>query len=1441
MGAKKVLGLDIGTNSIGWAVVHEHEENDLPASIEKIGVRVIPITTEEQTNFEQGKSFSVNQERTNKRGARRSLQRYKLRRRELLKVLRENGLLNADSLLTEHGKGSTYQLWQQRARAAEEQISLESFARVLLAMNKKRGYRSNRKAKDKDKDNGQVIDGMVIAKILYEKNLTPGQYVHARLSKENKHVPDFYPSDLQNEFDRIWSVQQQFYPQLIDELKIELLEKNKNQTWAILKEPFGLKGISLFDESGKKLKGFEEKQEFYRLRTIALQEQLEPEKLAIVLQQINSQKNGTSGYLGAISDRSKELFFNNQTIGQWGYQRLQQSIHNRLKGQVFYRQDYLDEFEVIWEKQASFYPEVLTPALKQEIRDVVIFYQRPLRSQKGLISVCELEGRTQEIICKRTGKTRKRLTGPRVIPKSNPLFQQFKIWQTLNNLEFLNKDTGEIVKIAELDQDLEIRQQLAGELDIKGKLTEKQLLKIVFAKPAGWESNFTRSGGIDGNRTGQALFDAYKEIIELTNEQVDFNKDSATVTRQLSTAFTNLGIDPHILTLDTDLQGQKIEQQTSWQLWHLLYSYAGDKSASGNDALYKKLEEMFGFKKEYGELLAAITLQDDYGSLSSRAIRKILPFMKSGNSYSEACELVGYRHSNWVTGEENQQRELHDKLEILPKNNLRNPVVEKILNQMVHMVNTIIDTYGKPDEVRIELARELKKTAKERDEMTRNITAANKRHDKIRTEISKLPQFAGGVRITHNDIVKYKLWQELENNGFKTLYSDTFVAKEELFSRQFDIEHIIPKALLFDDSFSNKTLELVDVNRKKSNQTAVDFIADQSMSILKSRGDYEAGILYLYKNKYISKAKRDKLLMPASKLGDGFIERDLRNSQYIAKKAQEMLREVIRDVVATTGSITARLRQDWQLVDVMKEINFPVYEKLGLTNVETNKNGQKIRQISDWSKRNDQRHHAMDALTIAFTRRAYIQYLNHLNARRDESHKKHQHIFAIENKYTCFDEEKRKRLIKPPMPLNELRKEFKAHLQNVLVSYKAKNKVVTKNLNRSKKQRGYNQQQTLTPRGQLHKEMVYGQSRYYVSKEEKVSARFDNKKIAMVANAHYRDALQKRLQQFDNNPKKAFSGKNAPVKNPVYVDDNTTTQLPEKVKLVWMEDRFTIREEITPKLFRTDNKDNFLKLKEKIVDKRIKKLIEDRYNLATKEVDEFNRSVVEKKEKKKVLETAFGNLEENPIWQNKEKGIAIKRVTITGVSNARPLHYQYDHHGKLVRDEHGEAVPVDFVQTGNNHHIAIYEDDKGNWHEQCVSFYEVVERVQQGLPVIDKHHNQDQGWTFLFSMKQNEMFIFSGADSGFNPHNINVEDDNNNALISKNLFRVQKISSKYYVFRHHLETVVQRQTKDNKKVDEKGLQDVIWKYFQSTGALKESNPIKVRLNHLGRIVQVGES
>lgn len=1374
---KTILGLDLGVSSIGWALVKEAENEKEISSIIRLGVRVNPLTVDELLNFEKGKSITTNAERTLKRSMRRNLQRYKLRRDSLIKILKQHGIISDESILSESGNYSTFQTYCARSRAATEQVTLQEFARILLMINKKRGYKSSRKVNNQEE--GQLIDGMEVAKCLYEEGLTPGELTYKLLKEGKNYIPEFYRSDLQGEFNRIWECQQSFYPDILtNEFKREIEGKTKKITAGTFKKVYEIYTAEN-KEKDKRLQAF-------RWRVNALTKQLSIEEVAFVFSEINGAISNSSGYLGAISDRSKELYFKNQTVGQFLMDQLTENPHEPLKNQVFYRQDYLNEFEKIWETQATYY-DVLTPELKEKIRDVVIFYQRKLKSQKGLINFCEFESRQVEII--ENGKKKIKTNGLKVCPKSSPLFQEFKIWQQLNNITVAKKEDVRSKRFLVQEE----KELLFEELSIKKQLTASQVLKFLFKNSKELETNYQV---IEGNKTQAILFGVWQNIIELSGHgKYDFQKmNSKDVLEIVKSVFTILGYNTDILRFDSALEGVNFEKQSLFQLWHLLYSFEGDQSNTGNAKLIQKLARLYGFEKEYAVLLANVVFEDDYGSLSTKAIRTILPYMKEGSEYSVACTYAGYRHSKHsLTKEEIEHKVYKEKLDILPKNSLRNPVVEKILNQMVNVVNQIIDTYGKPDEVRIELARELKKNAKQREQMTVDMGKAASNNQRIRELLRE--QF-GLKHVSRNDVIRYKLYEELRNNGYRTLYSNTYISPDKLFSKEFDIEHIIPQSRLFDDSFSNKTLEESSVNREKGNETAYDYVVRKYKE--EEVDTYLKRVEDLYKRGILSRTKYGKLLLKGDEISEGFINRDLNDTQYIARKAKEMLEGLTKKVVSTTGTVTDRLREDWQLIDVMQELNWKKYDSLELTEVFENREGHKVKRIKDWTKRNDHRHHAMDALTVAFTKQSYIQYLNNLNARSDKTSV----IYGIEKKELKRDGNGNLRFISPIQPVEYFRTEAKRQLENILVSIKSKNKVVTVNINRTKASDKIKEKKQLTPRGQLHQETIYGSIQRYKTKEEKVGAAFDEAQIAKVTDKRYQEALQRRLAIFDNDPKKAFAGKNSLVKNPLYIDEQQTECVPEKVTLVTMETVYTVRKEITPDI-RLD----------KVIDVGIRKKLEARLN----EYDGDSKK-------------AFSNLTEAPIWLNEEKGISIKRVTIRGINNAEALHRKKDKKGNVITDEDGKEIPADFVNTGNNHHVAIYRDEKGNLQESVISFYEATAtaRVDQKLPIVNKSYKKEEGWQFLFSMKQNEYFVFPNPETGFDPKEIDLMNPDNYAEISPNLYRVQKFTTKDYFFRHHLETAIN---------DDKRLKNITWLRCGLSGI---ENIVKVRINHIGEIVSIGE-
>lgn len=1199
---KFILGLDPGIASIGWALILEAENDDEVSRIIDSNVVKVDFDNFAYVNakgkisdgnpinmFKKGFSVSPNFVRRQKRGAHRNLQHFKLRRGDLIELLLKNGIIDKDTLLCEDGKGTTYETHLLRSKAASEEISLNELARVLLMINKKRGYKSSRKG-DVDAD-----------------------------------VEDM------------------------------------------------------------------------------------------------------GAYLAAITGRSKLLADNHQTVGQYLMSQLALHPLQGIKHQTFYRKDYEEEFEQIWKTQIRFHPE-LTRKLKKEIKNRIIFYQRPIASKKGEVSLCELE--SKEIEIEKDGKKKKIKTGSKVCPFSSPLFQEFRMWQRLNDIILTNTKTLEQRFLTQ-----EEKERLASELSIRNRLSKRDAIKVLAGKQARiFDMNFDE---LLGNETQAKLVNAYLKILEQTgHDKLDVKKLTAqNVLVAIRQVFGGLGF--HTETIDGEIKlHPDIYLQPFYRLWHLIYSFPGDNSRSGNDKLVERVKEFFGFDNvEYAKFIADITFPDGYASLSAKAIQKILPKLKEGYQYNKACELVGYRFSKRsLTKEENDERILQKYLNFIPHNSLRNPLVERILNHMISLVNSLVDeygdTYGEFDEIRIELARDLSKNAESRKKMTQDIENNKNERDTCRKELIDILN-ENGYKVNYvseNDILKYRLYKELAPLGYQTLYSKTEVNIVDLIvHRKFDKEHIIPKAKSPSNAFSVLTIELSSINEEKGDMTALDYVKWKYGE--EGTQQYIARVNDLFKQKAISKAKRDNLLKTAADIPNEPLNRDLGLTQYINRKAYEILGTITRKVVPTTGSITSRLRDDWQLVDVLQELVWDKYNRLGLIDTYTDKDGKTVRKINEdaWSKRNDHRNHAMDAITVAFTKPAYIYYLNSLNSQGEQR----EQMLKMRQKNLYRDKQGNWRF-NAPMPLGELRAEVKRQLENIIVYQKTAPNPVSPNLNitKTKKRKEGNRLVQLTPRGKLHDDTYYGSFR------EKIPG--DGEVVVFTKRVEVNESLK--------------------------VDD--------------------------------------------VVDKGVQNILRNRLH-------EYNND----------SKKAFTNLDENPIWFNREKGICIKKVVVRVNKELRPIHKKKNHKGEILLDKHNKVQESEYVMTNNNHHVAIYEDERHELHEVVVSFFDAVERGIHGKPVVDREFNADKGWRFLFSLQQNDCFVF--PDKGFDPLVIDLTSKDNYALISPHIFKVQTISKGDYRFRHHY---------DASKDFNSNLKNLTWKRIRTFNDLK--GIVKIRITKIGRIEYV---
>jgi len=1119
----------------------------------------------------------------------------------------------------------------------------------------------------------------------------------------------------------------------------------------------------------------------------------------------NSDKKDTD-YVAEVKGRYAQLKEKNKTIGQHFYDELKNSVNNnsyfRIKDNVYPREAYLEEFDTIMNVQKGKHT-FLSNEIIEKLRNEIIFYQRKLKSQKGLLSTCEFESFKIKYLDEVTKKDKTIITGPKVAAKTSPLFQLCKIWENVNNisLKIRNPEVSKY-KWSDYYPTLEEKEKIANHLNKNEKLFLTDLLNILNLKKEEVFVNKQLKNGLQGNIT-------YNEIKKIIGEN-DLLKFETKLIETNKLAYL---VDKKTGEVKEKLEGlvidAKIEHEPFYQLWHTIYSIK-DMAECKN-----ALKNRFLFDEEIAEKLSKLDFNKQaFGNKSNKAMRKILPYLMQGYDYSQACSFAGYNHSNSLTTDENNKRELKEKLELLSKNSLRQPVVEKILNQMINVVNAIIETYGKPTEIRIELARELKQSKDEREDADKNNRFNTTQNKEIESRLIEL-----GLPTTKKFIQKYKYIFPIKDKDWKKqttinqcIYcGKSFSLSDAISGDNFDVDHIVPKALLFDDSQTNKVLVHSSCNKDKTNTTAYDYIASKGDVVLNEylyRVDewFKRGIIGYAKmqrlkvshKEYIERKKLKKETETDKKLWESFLDRQLRETAYISRKALEILKQICTQVYSTEGKVTAELRKLWGWDDVLMNLQLHKYKDLGQTEIkewtsEHGKNKHEKEIVSNWTKRDDHRHHAIDALVIACTKQGFIQRINTLNSddTKDEMKKE------IEESGKIYKEKKdtlSKYLeLQKPFSTNEVEQEA----DKILVSFKAGKKVATKG-NRKIKKDGKKiivQKDILIPRGQLHEQFVYGKIKS-IDKEKSIKYLFEHSDT--IVNKEIQLKIKNKLIEFNNDIKLAIASLK---KNPIYSNEKKKIVL-EKADCYQLETvlKYPIQS-IT------------LKDVPFIVDEKIKKLVRTRLEEhGGKEKDAFKST----------------------LWFNKEKQIPILSVRLyTKLSSTECI----------KKDENGKEIG--FAILGNNHHIAIYKDEEGKYSQHSCTFWHALERKMNKLPVII--YNTTELWSHLLnthlpdsfiqklpsdkltleiSMQQNEMFLL-----GLSKEEAEVAlKENNKPLLSKHLYLVWSVSDNDYWFRHHLET----KNSDLKKIE--GAKESKRYYrFKSVGAFLNSNPKKVRINRLGEI------
>jgi len=813
---KKILGLDLGTNSIGWALI-EQDLNKRKGSILDLGTRIIPMSQDVLGKFDSGVSISQTAERRIYRGKRRLYQRDHLRRERLHRVLNVLGFLpdhykesidfekkigqfkegtevklnysksqtnnyefifknSFDEMINEFKKTNNFSIrvpydltiYYLRKKALTQKISKEELAWVILNFNQKRGYYQLRGEEEEIDDNKKKE--FVVLKV-----------------KEAKDTGEVFKKTGDKLYEVIFTNGWKYDKPVV-----------KTEDWLGKQKEFIVTSTSSKDgEIKRSYKAVDSKQDWLAIK----------------------------------SKTQKDIDKSEKTVGEYIFDHLLQNPTQKLRGKLvktIERKYYKEELRAILQKQIELHPELqskenylacldeLYPrneAHKANLRNKgfehlfltdIIFYQRPLKSKKSTIGTCLYESRAFRIENSQTGSLEKTQEGLKVIPKSHPLFQEFRLWQFLKNLKIFQKESlvrgNNQLDVECTDMLLKTEDDWVNLFDFlsnKEKIDQTQFLKYLSdlklipkqnKNNPNYRWNYVEDKSYPCNETRAAILNRLKRVENINAEE--------------------------FLTF-----------QFEFDLWHIIYSVT-DK-LEFEKALHTFAEknnlDTNSFVKNFKKIPP---FQSDYGSYSEKAIKKLLPLMRLGKywkaediseetknritSIIERLTAIGFnkekisdiqdddiptrllksfmpfqhvsplrglntyqasyaiynRHSEvagiteWQTPED-----IDIFLTEFKQHSLRNPVVEQVVTETLRVVRDIWKKHGDSnellfDKIHVELGREMKNSAKQRKYISNKNSEnenTNLRVKEILKEMMADPSTEGDIRSfspSHQELLK---------------------------------------------------------------------------------------------------------------------------------------------------------------------------------------------------------------------------------------------------------------------------------------------------------------------------------------------------------------------------------------------------------------------------------------------------------------------------------------------------------------------------------------------------------------------------------------------------------------------------------------------------------------------------------------------------------------
>jgi CRISPR-associated endonuclease Csn1 len=987
MMSKKFLGLDLGTNSIGWALIEQNFE-EKEGQILGMGSRIIPMSQDILGDFGKGNSVSQTAERTGYRGVRRLRERHLLRRERIHRVLNVLGFLpehyaaeidfenrlgkfisetepkiaykkvwnkekgkhvyefifqksfsemledfkvhQPEFIINEKGEQTLipydWTIYYLRKKALTKKIEKEELSWLLLNFNQKRGYYQLRGEEEEEENPNKVVEfhSLKVVDVLADETQKGKSEIWYSLILENGWI--YRRSSKMPLFD--WK----------DKVKDFIVSTDLNDD-----------GTIKTDKEGKEKRSF--------------------------------RAPGEDDWTLLKKKTEQEIGKSDKTVGAFIYDTLLQNPKQKIKGKLvrtIERQFYKNEIEQILQVQQQFHFELQNEDLYNDcIRELyrnneshqmvlskkdfkhlfvedIIFYQRPLKSKKSSISNCTLEFRKYN-----DAEGNEKIESLKAIPKSNPLYQEFRLWQWILNLSIFNKNDDSNAS-QEFLNTIEDYENLFEFLNNRKEVKQETLIKHLLEKK-----------GLKGKLLKNEVSNYRWNFVE--DKVYPCNETKAQIESRLS----------KVKNISKDFLTDEIEQK----LWHIIYSVT-DKIQ------FEKALKSFATKHHLDESSFVDNFKkfppfkSDYGSFSEKAIKKLLPLMRLGKywnwksidekskeriskiinaEYDEniknrvrekaihlteendfqglqlwlASYIVYGRHSEAASlGKWNSVQDLENYLEEFRQHSLRNPIVEQVVIETLRVVKDVWKYYGKGakdffDEIHIELGRDMKNTAEERKRTTNKITENENTNLRIKTLLIELlndktienvrpysPMQQEALKIyedgvlnsnaeipddiqkisktalpTSSELHRYKLWLEQK---YRSPYTGEIIPLNKLFTTDYEIEHIIPQSRFFDDSFTNKVICEAAVNKRKDKQLGLEFIKNHHGEIVETGKGGKVKIFdeEAYKDfvrQHYEKSRSKRNKLLLEELPEKMIERQMNDTRYISKFISSVLSNIVRE------------------------------------------------------------------------------------------------------------------------------------------------------------------------------------------------------------------------------------------------------------------------------------------------------------------------------------------------------------------------------------------------------------------------------------------------------------------------------------------------------------------------------------------------------------------